>query len=343
MSTGPITHSSAQIAEHVGGELTGPADTPLTGISDFNEAQPGQLTLIGNPKYAKRWSTCEAAAALVLRDLDCPNTNGKPLIYVDNADLAFSKALLLYAPPPLQLNEGIHPTAIVHPTARIGNHTRIGANTLIGPGVTIGENCTLHNNVTVLEQTTLGNDCTLWSGVVVRERCTIGDRCIIHPASVIGADGFGYRPEMTAQGPRLVKTPQIGTVIIGNDVEIGANSCIDRAKCNATIIGDGCKIDNLVQIGHNCQLGKMVVVSGCTGIGGSTVIGDGTMTGGHVAISDHVNIGPGVQIGGGTFVLRDLAAGGTYAGSPARPYRDTMREVSALGKLPDLLKQLRRR
>ncbi len=343
MSTGPITHDTARIAEHVGGELVGPTDTPINGISDFNESQPGQLTLIGNQKYADRWPACKASAALILNSLDCPNTNGKTLIRVEDADLAFNKALNLYAPPRIKPDDGVHPTAIVHPTTKIGGNTRIGAHCLIGPGVTLGDNCTLHNNVTILDDTTLGNCCTLWTGVVIRDRCAIGDRCIIHPNAVIGADGFGYRPEMSEQGPRLVKTPQIGTVTIGDDVEIGAGACIDRAKCNATVIGDGCKLDNLVQIGHNCRLGKMVIVSGCTGIGGSTVIGDGTMIGGHVAITDHANIGPGVQLAGGSQVAGDLAAGGTYAGSPARPIRETIREVTALRKLPDLLKQQRRR
>ena len=343
MTTGPITHDTAYICEHVGGEITGPTDTPITGISGFNESRPGQLTLIGDQRYADRWPTCNASAALILDNLICPDADGKTLIRVKDADLAFSKALNLYAPPPIQLEDGIHPTAAIHPTAIIGQNTRIGAHCMIGAGVTIGDHCTLHHNVTILDETTLGDHCTFWPGVVVRDRCTIGHQCIIHPNAVIGADGFGYRPEMTEQGPRLVKTPQIGTVTIGDDVEIGANTCIDRAKCNATVISDGCKIDNLVQIGHNCLLGKRVIVSGCTGIGGSTVIGDGTMIGGHAAITDHIEIGAGVQIAGGTQVAGNLAAGGIYAGSPARPIRETMREVTALRKLPDLLKQQRRR
>lgn len=344
MTTGSTTHTAANIAEHIGGTLAaGPADTPITGISDFNEAQPGDITLIGTQRYADRWPSCPATAALVLRDLNCPNVDGKTLIHVDNADLSFSKALTLFAPPPIHTEPGIHPTATVHASATFGKDVSIGAYCTIGPGVVLGDRCTLYNNVTILDHSQLGDDCTVWSGVVIRDRCTIGHRFTVHPNSVIGADGFGYRPETTEQGTYLVKTPQIGTVIIGNDVEVGANSCIDRAKCNATVISDGCKIDNLVQIGHNCRLGRMVVVSGCTGIGGSTVIGDGTMIGGHVAITDHATIGPGVQIAGGTQVASDLKAGGTYAGSPARLFRDTVRENAALRKLPALLKQQRRR
>jgi UDP-3-O-[3-hydroxymyristoyl] glucosamine N-acyltransferase len=335
-------HAKA-IAQLVGGELVGPGDVPLNGVSDFDEAGPGQLTLIGNQRYADRWLQCPASAAVVTRGLNCPDDPGKALIFVDDADLALSKAMALYQPPPVHTEPGIHPTAIIHTSANLGQNVRVGPNCLIGPGVVIGDNCLLHNNVTVLDETHIGNHCTLWTGVVIRDRCTLGDRCTVHPNAVIGADGFGYRPESTPQGTRLVKIPQIGTVTIGNDVEIGAGACIDRAKCNATVIGDGCKLDNLVQIGHNCRLGKMVVISGCTGIGGSTVIGDGTITGGHVAIKDHAIIGAGVQLAGGAQVATDIPDGVIYAGSPARPIRETIREVTALKRLPALLKQLRRR
>lgn len=343
MTTESTTHTAESIAHHVGGELIGPGETPITGLSNFDEAQAGQLTLIGTQRFADRWPTCQASVALVKRDLDCPGVKNKALILVDDPDLAFAKALTLYAPPAVHTDPGIHRTAIVHESATLGQGVRVGPNCLIGPGVTIGENGVLHNRVTVMDHTRIGNDCTLWSGVVIRDRCTIGDRCTIHPNAVIGADGFGYRPEMTEHGPRLVKTPQIGTVQIGNDVEIGAGACIDRAKCNATVIGDGCKIDNLVQIGHNCRLGKRVVISGCTGVGGSTTIGDGTIIGGHAAITDHAVIGPGVQLAGGSQVAGDIPGGAAYAGSPARPAREAIREVTALRRLPNLLKQLRRR
>lgn len=343
MSNDTPAHTTGSIAEHVGGELAGPGDTVIHGISDFDHARPGQLTLIGNQRYADRWHDCPASAALIMRGLERPSVDSKALIWIDNSDLAFSKALALFAPPPVHAAPGIHPTAIIHETARLGKDVRVGPHCMIGPHVTLGDGCTLHNRVTILDHTTLGNQCTLWSGVVIRDRCTLGDRCIIHPNAVVGADGFGYRPEMTPNGPRLVKTPQIGTVVIGHDVEIGAGSCIDRAKCNATVIGDGCKIDNLVQIGHNCRLGKMVVISGCTGVGGSTVIGDGTMIGGHAAIADHIVIGTGVRLGGGSQVASNVPDGVTYAGSPARPFREALREVQALTRLPDLLKELRRR
>lgn len=343
LSNDTPAHSAGTIAQHVGGELVGSGDIRINGISDFNSVQPGQIALIGTQRYADRWADCPAAAALILRGLECANQPGRALIWVDNADLSFSKVLTLFAPPPVHTEPGIHPTAIVHETASLGSDIRIGPHCLIGPGVSLGDGCVLYNNVTILDHTRIGNQCTFWTGVVVRDRCTIGDRCTVHPNAVIGADGFGYRPEMTEQGPTLVKTPQIGTVQIGDDVEIGAGTCIDRAKCNATIIGDGCKLDNLVQIGHNCRLGRMVIVSGCTGIAGSTTIGDGTLIGGQVAITDHAVIGKGVQIAGATHIAGDIPDGMVYAGSPGRPFRQTMRELKSLRQLPDLLKQMRRR
>lgn len=343
MSSDTPVHSAGSIAKHIGGELVGTGDAQIGGVSDFDHAEPGQLTLVGTQRYADRWADCPAAAALILRGLSCSEQAGKALIWVDNADLAFSKAMDLFAPPPVHTEPGVHETAIVHETATLGSDVRIGPHCLIGPGVTLGDGCVLHNRVTILDNTRIGNHCTFWAGVVIRDHCTIGDRCAIHPNAVIGADGFGYRPEMTENGPALVKTPQIGTVQIGNDVEIGACACIDRAKCNATVIGDGCKIDNLVQIGHSCRLGRMVVISGCTGVGGSTVIGDGTMIGGHCAITDHATIGKGVQLAGSSAVASDIPDGAKYAGIPARPFRDVMREGKALKQLPDLLKQLRNR
>lgn len=343
MSTETPAHTAESIARLVGGELVGQGEIVIHGVSDFDHALPGQLTLIGNQRYADRWRDCPASVALIMRGLKRPDVSSKALIWIDNPDLAFSKALALFAPPPVYVEPGIHPAAIIHASVSLGEDVRVGPHCMIGPGVRIGDGCVLHNRVTIHDHSTIGNHCTLWSGVVIRDRCTLGDRCTIHPNAVIGADGFGYRLDMTDAGPCLAKTPQIGTVLIGQDVEIGANACIDRAKCNTTVIGDGCKIDNLVQIGHNCRLGRMVVISGCTGVGGSTVIGDGTLIGGHAAIADHVVIGSGVKLGGGSQVVGDIPDGATYAGSPARPFREALREAQALKRLPDLLKELRRR
>jgi len=167
VTTGSTTHTAANIAEHIGGTLAaGPADTPITGISDFNEAQPGDITLIGTQRYADRWPSCPATAALVLRNLNCPDVDGKTLIHVDNADLSFSKTLALFAPPPIHTEPGVHPTATVHPSATFGKDVSIGAYCTIGPGVVLGDRCTLYNNVTILDHSQLGDDGTVWPGVV---------------------------------------------------------------------------------------------------------------------------------------------------------------------------------
>ncbi|MCK4821889.1 UDP-3-O-(3-hydroxymyristoyl)glucosamine N-acyltransferase, partial [bacterium] len=171
---------------------------------------------------------------------------------------------------------------------------------------------------------------------VLRERCQIGNKCIIHPNVTIGADGFGYRP--ADDGKSLVKIPQIGTVIVGDDVEIGAGSCIDRGKFSATSIGNGTKIDNLVQIGHNCRIGRSCVIAGMTGVSGSVTIGDGVIIGGGVGIKDHVTIGNGARIGGKSGVISDVAPGQTVIGFPAGEYKKTLRQWAALKKLPDLYK-----
>lgn len=343
MSDKPQQPTVESIARHVGGTFTGDGCLAIQGISDFDHAESGQLTLIGTQRYADRWKNNPASAALIQDGLTCENPEGKSLIVVENADLAFSKVLAWFAPPPVEVEPGIHPTAVVHESAHLGDHVRVGPFCVIGPGATIGSGTVLHHRVTIFDHASVGTDCVFWPGVVIRDRCIVGDRCVIHSNAVIGTDGFGYRPETTEQGTRIVKVPQIGIVRIGNDVEIGANTCIDRAKCNETVIGDGCKLDNLVQIGHNCRLGRMVVISGCTGVGGSTVIGDGSMIGGHTAIADHVTIGQGVQLAGGSQVASDIPDGAVCAGAPARPIRDAIREAQALKRLPQLLKDLRRR
>ena len=185
------------------------------------------------------------------------------------------------------------------------------------------------------------SETIIWSGTVIRERCCIGNYCIIHPNVTIGADGFGYRPSPDGRG--LVKIPQIGTVEIGDDVEIGAGSCVDRGKFSATSIGDGTKIDNLVQIAHNCKLGRSCVMAGQSGLSGSVTLGDGVIMGGRAGVKDHVTVGAGVKLGGYTGVISDVAPGKTLLGSPADDYRQTLRLWAAQKQLPDLIKQMKKK
>ena len=335
-----MTMTTQQIADAVQGDLCGPGDLTITGLEEVKHAQPGQLTFIGSSAYVEPWKTCAASAALVDRTLEVDPGEGRALIAVDQPDLAVAALLERFAPPPILPEPGIHPTAIVDPSVTLGDDCRIGPYCVIGPDASLGDGCVLHGSVHVMAQASLGQHCTLWPGVVIRERCTLGDRCILHPSVTIGADGFGYRPAPDGNG--MAKIPQIGTVEIGHDVEIGANSAIDRGKFSATVIGDGCKIDNLVQIGHNCRLGRAVAVSGSTGIAGTVTIGDGVVIGGMVAIKDHVTIGAGAILAGGAQVMTDVPPGETWAGSPAQSFPDAKREYAAVRRLPELVKDVKK-
>lgn len=337
------THTTASIAAAVDGDLQGPGDLAIGGLDDMAGAQRGQLTFIGSDKYAQRWADCQASAALVSRGIALEPGEGRALIVVDDADLAMARVLALFQPPVAVPAQGIHETAVIDPTARLGKNVRIGPHCHVGPGASIGDETILHAHITVMAQASVGSGCVLYPGVVIRERCILGDRCILHPNASIGADGFGYRPEMTEQGPRLVKIPQIGIVRLGHDVEIGANTCIDRAKFSQTVIGDGTKIDNLVQIAHNCRIGRMCVIAGCVAMAGSVTVGDGVVIGGGCQIADHLTIHDRATLAGSTHLMNDVPAGETWAGIPGRPYKQAAREYAAIRRLPDLVKQAKRR
>lgn len=337
-----MNHTTASIAELVRGKLIGPGDLRITGVEEVKLAQPGDLTFIGDERYAERWPESGASAALVTRGIEVEPRTGGAVIFVDNADLAMGQVLEVFAPPAVKPAPGIHPTAVIDPSATVGQNVTIGPYCVVGARATIGDGCVLHAHVNIYDDAHVGRDGVLWPGVVIREGCIVGDRCIFHSHVVVGTDGFGYRPGMKDGRPAVIKIPQIGIVRIGNDVELGAGTCIDRGKFSATTIDDGCKLDNLVQIGHNCRLGKCVVISGCTAVAGSVTIGDFTLIGGSVAIQDHRKIGSQVKLGGGSGVMHDVPDGETWAGSPAMPIKQAARQQIALQKLPDLVKQLKR-
>ena len=289
-----------------------------------------EISFIGNKKYEKFWATSKACVAVVNEDITIDPGENRVFIKVKNADLAMSQVLALFAPPAPVFKVNIHPTATIDETAQIGEGVKIGANCYVGPNVVIGENSTLYPNVTILDECTIGKNTTLWPGAVVRERCHIGNDCIIHPNATIGADGFGFRPD-PQKG--LVKIPQIGNVIIGNNVEIGANSSVDRGKFSSTVLGDGCKIDNLVQIGHNSKLGMFCIMAGNSGLAGSVTLGNGVIIGGSASIKDHTTIGDGAIIGAGSGVAADVEAGKTMLGYPAIDARDALRQWAILKRL----------
>ena len=332
------TFSIEAINQAIGGTLTGNPAILITGVEKVSEATENQLTFIGQKKYVKQWHKSSALAAIVLDSLNIETGQGRALTSVADADLALAQVLNMFEPEPPKCGTGIHSTAVIDSTAMIGAAAVIGAGCYVGPGVVIGPGTKLYPNVTVLDGTRIGSQTVIWSGAVIRERCRIGNDCIIHPNVTIGADGFGYRPSPDGRG--LVKIPQIGTVEIGDGVEIGAGSCIDRGKFSATSIGDGTKIDNLVQIAHNCQVGRSCVMAGQTGLAGSVTLGDGVIMGGRAMVSDHVAVGAGVKIGGNAGVVSDVAPGKTLLGFPAADHRQTLRLWAAQKLLPDLIKYI---
>ena len=226
------TYTIQEINQVLKGEIVGNTNTLITAPEQLEEAKNTEISFIGNKKYEKFWSDSNACVAVVNQDITIEPGENRAFIKVSNADLAMSQVLELFAPPMPVFSVNIHPTAVVDASAKIGNHTKIGAGVYVGPNVIIGENVIIYPNVTILDESTIGNQTTIWSGTVIRERCHIGSHCIIHPNATIGADGFGFRPD-PERG--LVKIPQIGNVIIGNSVEIGANSCVDRGKFSSTI------------------------------------------------------------------------------------------------------------
>lgn len=334
-------YTTEQINQAVNGSLNGSPTIMITGVEQISEATTNQLTFIGEKKYIKLWDQSRASAAIVNDSLDIEPGENRALVRVADADLALASALQLFEPEPPKCEPGIHSTAVVDQTAEIGEGATIGAGCYIGPRVVIGANTKLYPNVTVLDDSSIGSQTIIWSGTVIRERCRIGNYCIIHPNVTIGADGFGYRPSPDGRG--LVKIPQIGTVEIGDDVEIGAGSCVDRGKFSATSIGDGTKIDNLVQIAHNCKLGRSCVMAGQSSLAGSVTIGDGVIMGGRAGVKDHVTVGAGAKLGLGAGVISDVAPGKTLLGSPANDYRQTLRLWAAQKQLPDLIKQMKKK
>jgi len=320
-----------QINDILNGVLEGNTSQPITGPEQLEKAGNNHITFIGNQKYARLWETSKASAAIVDEKLTIEPGENRAFIRVKNADLAMARILEMFDPGPPQFDEEIHPTAVIHATATIGKACKIGAGCYVGKNVVLDEGVVLYPNVTILDETKIGRGTIVWPGAVIRERCEIGNFCIFHNNVSIGADGFGYRPADDGRG--LVKIPQIGNVVIGNFVEIGANSCVDRGKFSSTILGDGCKIDNLVQIAHNCVMGRFCIMAGSSGLAGSVTLGDGVIIGGSASIKDHVTIHSGAVVGGGSGVMSDVPAGKTVLGYPAGDARETLKQWVAIRKL----------
>ncbi len=313
------------------GELVGVCLEKITAPEEISKAKKEHITFIGNRKYVKFWEASSASVAIVFDGIKIEPGMGKAFIKVKNPDLAMAQLLEAFEPDSPHFQKEIHPTAVIDSSVKIGKNCKIGAGTYVGKNVVLGDGVVLYPNVTILDDTKIGEHTIIWSGTVIRERTEIGNHCIFHANVSIGADGFGYRP--SADGSSLVKIIHIGNVIIGNYVEIGANSCVDRGKFSSTIIGDGCKIDNLVQIAHNCVLGRSCIMAGSSGLAGSVTLGDGVTIGGSASIKDHITLHSGVTVGAGSGVIADVEAGKTVLGYPATDAREMLKQWVALRKL----------
>jgi UDP-3-O-[3-hydroxymyristoyl] glucosamine N-acyltransferase len=312
--------------------------TTIAGVAGLNDATAGDLSLVSSEAYLPQLAHTSAAAVLVQRKVHLPATWTRPALIVDDVELALAKILPLFAAPIPRPAPGVHPTAQVASSALVPSDAAIGPNVVIGQGTRLGARCVLHANVVLSDEVIVGDECAIFASVVVRERVTIGNRVTIHAGSVIGMDGFGYRWD----GKQHVKVPHIGTVTIEDDVEIGSCVCIDRGKFGVTCIGRGTKIDNLVQVGHNVQIGPHCIIVGQVGLAGSCRLGTGVVLGGQAAVRDHIEMGDGAMAAACSAVAEDVEAKMIVSGTPAIPHRQSLREQAALRQLPDLRIQVRK-
>ena len=333
--------TAAELAELVEGRLEGESSLEIDGLETVEKSGPGQLTFIGDERHAALWSNSRARVVMVAEGLELPSREEPvAVVRVPDADHAMITMLERFVIPAPGIEPGIHPTAVVHDGVTLGREVRIGPFCIVEEGCTIGDHATLLSGVTIRHGVTIGASCTLHAGVVIQPNCSVGNRTTLHANVVIGTDGFGYRPAPDGSG--LVKIPHVGTVVIGEDVEIGASTCIDRGKFGATRIGDGTKLDNLCQIGHNCEIGRSCVLCGQVGVAGSTIIGDGTQIGGGAGLADHLRIGRGVTIGADSGVINDIPDGETWLGTPAGNRDRILREHVAIRRLPEWSRKLRK-
>jgi len=334
-----VTFTLQELAANSGGELIGDPTRKITGAASLAEATEDEISFFGNPRYAPQLRKTHAAAVFVP-----PNFAEKidaAQIRVSNPAKAFEQVVISFAPKPITFAPGIHPSAVVEPSAKIGNHVSIQPHAVIEPSVSIGDNSVIGAGCYIGHETTIGHDCLIYPHVTIRERTRIGARVVIHSGAVIGADGFGFEP---AQG-RYEKVPQIGIVQIDDDVEIGANTTVDRARFGRTWIQEGVKIDNLVQIAHNVIVGKHTVIAAQTGISGSTRVGERVMMGGQVGIVGHVEIGDGTVFGAQAGVTRSIP-GGTWWSTPVVPLAQAKQQtawIHRLGKLIARVKEIEKK
>jgi UDP-3-O-[3-hydroxymyristoyl] glucosamine N-acyltransferase len=329
--------TAQEIGFMLNGTVEGDPKIAVDKLAKIEEAQARSLSFLANPKYEQYLYTTDASIVIVNRDLALSAPVKTTLIRVDNAYSAFS--LLLERYNTIKLNKtGVEQPNFVHPTAKIGENCYIGAFAYIGPGVTIGNQCKIYPNAYIADNVKLGNNVTLFPGVVVYFDCEIGNNVIIHSGAIIGSDGFGFAPQPDGTYNKIA---QIGNVIIEDDVEIGSNTSIDRATMGSTVIRKGVKLDNLIQVAHNVEIGANTVIAAQSGISGSTKIGENAIIGGQVGVVGHISIAKGSQVQAQSGVSRTITEEGKkWMGSPATHLSDHMRSQVVFTRLPDMEKKI---
>jgi UDP-3-O-[3-hydroxymyristoyl] glucosamine N-acyltransferase len=324
----------AELAALVDGQLVGDPATAISGAAIIRDAIPGQITLADKPRTLAQLAESRASAVVVGPGMESSTV---PYIRVSDVHRSFARIVARFHPPQVSARTGVSPQATVHPTARIGHDCEVQAGAWIGEEVEIGEGSTIHSGVRILSRCRIGERTTLFPNVVLYENSVVGARCLLHAGVVVGGYGFGYE---TVQG-RHQLSAQLGYTELGDDVEVGACSTIDRGTYGPTTVGEGTKIDNHVMIAHNCRIGRHNIICSQVGIAGSCTTGDYVVLAGQVGIRDHVRIGDRAVVGAQAGVMCDIPAGAHYLGSPAMPEREQMHIFAAESRLPEMRKQLK--
>lgn len=331
--------TAGQIAAFLGGTVEGDSNTKVNTFAKIEEAGPGCLTFLANPKYTHYIYSTKAGAVLVSNTFEVDGDISAALIRVDNPYEALSRLMRMVDQVLNPQPTGIEQPSFVADGVTIPDEAYIGAFAYVGEGVELGKGVKIYPNVFIGRGAQIGEDTILYPGAKVYPRCKVGKRCVIHAGAVIGADGFGFAPN--AEG-KYEKIPQMGIAVIGDDVEIGANTTVDRATMGQTVIGEGSKLDNLIQVAHNCTIGSDTVIAAQAGVAGSTHIGSHCMIGGQVGFAGHISVGDNVQIGAQSGVPNNVEAGSRVMGYPAVDSRDFLRQAALIKRLPSMADELRR-
>ncbi len=324
--------SASEIANLVNGQLIGDGSRRVNGVSSLKDARADKVSFVGNKKYIHQLADSKAGVVLVCKDLENETADGKTLIVCENVDYAFSKVIMVFAAPAPAVVPGVHPAAVVGKNVKLGKNVSVGACAVIEDGAVIGDETVIGAGCYIGHDVKIGAKCRLYPNVTVMYRCVLGNMVVIHPGVVIGGDGFGFVP-----GPHgLMKVPQTGIVQIDDDVEIGSNTTIDRARFDKTWIKSNVKIDNMVMIAHNVTVGESSILVAQSGIAGSAELGRGVILAAKSGVNGHITLGDGVQVAGTSGVVKSLPAGAIAVGTPAESQREFMARFTLPGKVEKL-------